>query len=115
MSRKAEEVSEKKCRELVRARANDQCEVCGIGESSSARHSVHHRRKRSAGGPWSASNCILVCGHGTAGCHGRIEGNPKWAMEKGLWVSRYADEFAVPVELWYGTVLLDNCGGWVRV
>lgn len=105
-------MNEKECRLIVRERAQNQCEVCGIGESDSSRHTVHHRRKRSAGGPWSPSNCILVDGHGTVGCHGWIEANPKAAMARGLWVSRYGDESVEPVSLWYGRVVLDDSGGF---
>lgn len=108
-------MNEVECRRIVRERANDQCEVCGIGESDSVRHSVHHRRKRSAGGPWTPSNCVLVCGHGTVGCHGRIEANPKWGMRRGLWVSRYGDEATIPVRLWYGCVFLFDDGSWKAV
>lgn len=100
-------MNEKECRRIVEARSEGLCEVCG-----KQGHSVHHRRKRSAGGPWSPSNCIKACGSGVTGCHGWIEAHPKDAMDRGLWVSRYADECEVPVLCWYGRVVLDDSGGF---
>ena len=47
---------------------------------------MHHRRKRGQGGPWSPSNLLAVCGDGTRGCHGWIEANPKLARAAGLWL-----------------------------
>lgn len=100
-------MTERECRRVLAERSDMLCERCGIGSGLT----LHHRRKRSAGGPWTASNCVMLCGHGTAGCHGWVEANPKAAMESGWWVSRYADEKEIPVFMWHGWVYLDDDGG----
>ncbi|MEU9515882.1 HNH endonuclease signature motif containing protein [Micromonospora sp. NPDC048169] len=71
---------EAKTRKLVSARSGGWCEVCGVARAES----VHHRRKRSQGGPWSASNCVDACGDGTGGCHGWAEGSPNAAAAEGF-------------------------------
>lgn len=71
---------ESRTRALVAERSGGWCEICGVMRAES----VHHRRKRSQGGPWSASNCVHVCGDGVRGCHGWVEHHPHAAHEKGF-------------------------------
>jgi hypothetical protein len=39
---------------------------------------------------WSPARLLLLCGHGTAGCHGAAESNRAWAQAVGLIVARPA-------------------------
>jgi len=79
-------------RSVVAARSLGRCELCGAQGDG-----VHHRLKRSAGGTWSPANLLRLCGSGTTGCHGRIEGNPADAVSLGLWLLRGEDPEATPV------------------
>ena len=47
----------------------DECCICGNIDFS-----VHHILKRSQGGDDVRANLVALCGHGTAGCHGAVEG-----------------------------------------
>lgn len=73
---------------------------------------MHHRKKRGQGGPWSPENIVAVCGSGTTGCHGWIEGHPNAAAETGFHVRPWQDPAQIPV-LYRGSkhVLLDEGGG----
>ncbi|WP_405490396.1 HNH endonuclease [Nocardia sp. NBC_00511] len=71
---------ESRTRALVAERSGGWCEICGVMRAES----VHHRRKRSQGGPWSGSNCVAACGDGVRGCHGWAELNPDAAHKKGF-------------------------------
>lgn len=87
-------MSEQACRALVNSRAGGRCERCGgIGQS------YHHRLKRSQGGEWDCSNIVLVCGHGTKGCHGWIEDHPDAAERDGWHVRPWEDPEEVGVKL----------------
>lgn len=81
--RECRRVSERSCRKLVYERSEQFCERCCNG---SRPLSVHHRKKRSQGGLWTAENCVLLCGHGTRGCHGWVEHNPAFAHADGFHV-----------------------------
>jgi hypothetical protein len=57
--------------------------------------SAHHRKPRGMGGTSdprvaSISNCLIVCGSGTTGCHGRIERNREVALAVGLLIPKNA-------------------------
>lgn len=57
--------------------------------------SAHHRKPRGMGGTsdprtGSISNCLIVCGSGTTGCHGRIERNREVALKVGLLIPKNA-------------------------
>lgn len=63
--------------------------------------SAHHRKPRGRGGTSdtrvaSITNCLILCGSGTTGCHGLIEKNRLVATELGLLVPLNAttEEFA---------------------
>ena len=99
-------MGEKRCRELVKRRAEQRCERCGrLGPTT-----VHHRKKRSAGGRWDPSNCVALCGHGTAGDHGWAEANPNEAEAEGFHVRPWQIPENIPViHALYGRVyLLEN-------
>lgn len=76
-------MTEAQCRQIVYRRSDKLCERCCRGNGSLT---VHHRKKRSQGGLWTPENCVLVCGHGTAGCHGWCEHNPDGAAAEGFHV-----------------------------
>jgi hypothetical protein len=99
-------------------------ECCGCGNEVSGTRgfdwSVQHRLARKGGGtnrPWvnRPPNLITVCGHGTAGCHGRIESERIWAEGHGLIVR----EGVLTPERWpldhamHGLVWLLDDGGWL--
>lgn len=57
--------------------------------------SAHHRKPRGMGGTAdervaSIANCLIVCGSGTTGCHGRIERNREVALAVGLLIPKNA-------------------------
>ncbi len=73
-------------------REREACFVCRRGlrwEGRGVEWSAHHRKPRGAGGTADArigsiANCLIVCGSGTTGCHGRIERNREIALRVGL-------------------------------
>lgn len=93
-------VNQAECYRIVDARAGlgdpamRRCERCGA--SGSLTH--HHRVKQGQGGEHSPSNVVLLCGHGTAGCHGWVEHNPVEAVAQGWALRRGDDPRVVPVE-----------------
>lgn len=99
---------EAKTRQLVKERSGGWCEVCGAARAES----IHHRRKRSQGGPWTASNCVHTCGDGTRGCHGWAEHNADAADPAGFHLRPGDDSTLKPiVSGLHGVVLLDDTGG----
>jgi len=72
------------------------CQRCGAVVLSAAR-SVHHRLARSRGGRDNPANLILLCGTGTAGCHGWVHAHPRQARATGLTVMTGRDPALVPV------------------
>ncbi|QNN99473.1 HNH endonuclease [Gordonia Phage Sephiroth] len=103
--------TEKRCRAILANRSDGICERCCAAPAQS----VHHRRKRGQGGPWTPTNCVHICGDGTRGCHGWIEGHPNAAREEGFHVRSYENEAEVPVLIWGNLVYLDDEGGTTRV
>ncbi|ATN94025.1 HNH endonuclease [Mycobacterium phage Kumao] len=96
------------CIAMVYTRSGGLCERCGRkGES------YHHRLKRSQGGLWTPSNIVLVCGHGTAGCHGWIEHNANDADSAGYHVRPWEKPEEKPVRTCIaGWALLDDDGSY---
>lgn len=80
-----------KVRAIVQERDGGLCRRCGRpGES------VHHRTPRGMGGSKdpainSPANLIVLCGHGTTGCHGHVESHRSDAYLSGFLVHRYED------------------------
>lgn len=104
--------------DLVLARDNFSCVVCGDGVHGrrGREWSIHHRLRRSHGVDNRPSNLIVACGDGCSRCHGDIHAGPAKAREAG-WMLRSTD---VPEEFrmahsQHGWVLLDNEGEWTRV
>lgn len=79
---------EKKARRLVYARSGGYCERCGRTASE-----WHHRKNRSQGGPWVASNGIHAC----SDCHRWFTGNPDEACDWGWSVRSFGDPTTQPV------------------
>lgn len=81
-------VDERRARGIVWRRDGGRCVWCG----TSVGLSVHHRLPRGMGGTsrphWSPPRLVLLCGHGTAGDHGRVESDRAWAYAVGLLVPR---------------------------
>lgn len=98
---------ERRCRELVKERSGNHCERCC---RVFYRLSVHHRRKRSQGGLWTASNCVRLCGDGTTGCHGWVEANPTAAHTEGFHIRRGEDTELTPVLYRGRMAFLDDVG-----
>lgn len=93
--------------ELVRQRSRGACERCGRAGPGS----LHHRRKRSHGGAWSAENLVWLCGSGTTGCHGWVEAHPAQASREGFHLRPWEDALLRPVRLyWHGWGVLRSDG-----
>lgn len=85
-------------------REQEACFVCRRGlrwEGRGIEWSAHHRKPKGAGGTSdhriaSIANCLIVCGSGTTGCHGRIERNREVALRVGLLIPTNAttEEFS---------------------
>jgi len=79
-------------RALVHMRSDRICEVCGTRQAVN----VHHRKNRSQGGTWAASNLLDVCGSGTTGCHGRITEDHDGTANRNGWTCK---SFENPIEI----------------
>lgn len=62
------------------ARAGGLCEVCRV---ATINH-VHHRKRRSQGGPNTMANLMGVCDFD----HRMIHANPQWSYERGFLIRR---------------------------
>jgi hypothetical protein len=119
-------MGEGQCRKLMKRRVRSvdgelHCERCGIfvcspGGEALVVKSLHHRRKRSQmprWRQWEPSNCVLLCGDGTNGCHGWVEDHPEEAAVGGWHVYSYQEPSQIPLALWTGlTVWLDDLGNY---
>lgn len=94
------------------------CELCGTEGTN-----THTRRPNGMGGTkrpetYRASDKVRVCGQGNlrgiadTWCHGRIEGERAWALNRGLLLKQSQNPAELPVRLRYGLVLLDDQGGF---
>lgn len=109
--------------ELIVTRDRGMCAWCG-GVVTGARGSgwsIHHRRPRGMGGSrklWigQAANGVVVHGHGTVGCHHRIEANRERATAAGFLIPMgvATAENTVINHAVLGRVLLQNDGSYVR-
>lgn len=108
-------MSEKTCRDVVRVRSGGDCELRLDGCLGRA-HSVHHRRKRSQGGPWLPSNAVHSCGDGSRGCHGVITETRTEYYDNGWIVHSWSDWKSTPILMHtahgHTWVLLDDEGGY---
>ncbi|QDH92334.1 HNH endonuclease [Gordonia phage Spooky] len=104
-------MNEKAARRIVNERADGFCERCGRYGTT-----IHHRKKRGQGGPWTPQNCVAVCGHGTTGCHGWAEHHPNAAHEEGFHVRPWEDETSIPIlHSTRRRLLLNEWGGYEEV
>lgn len=112
-TRRPKNQGEAQTRKLVAARSGGRCEMCGLVRAES----IHHRRKRSQGGPWTASNCVHVCGDGTRGCHGWAEANPEEAALEGFNLRHGQGPLTTPIQSGlHGRVWLANNGSiWPQI
>lgn len=96
-------------RELVNLRDGGVCVKCGRVDPLFGVN-FDHRKNRSQGGLWSASNGQLMCGSGTVGCHGWATQHPAEAVAEGWAVPSWADPLVWPARRWlkssFGTVRL---------
>lgn len=60
---------------ILRFNLNRHCLICGDPSRS-----AHHLIKRSQGGDDRAENLVGLCGDGTRGCHGLVEGRRPFAL-----------------------------------
>lgn len=91
-------------RRLVYERDKGRCVVCLEAVTTG---SVHHRQGRGGKDPHRLSNCLLVCGTGTTGCHGRIHASPAWAYENGYMVRRLGVDTPETVPVRYGDLMVN--------
>ncbi|MFC4124891.1 HNH endonuclease [Nocardia rhizosphaerae] len=99
--------NEKRTRRIVKHRAGDLCERCGMVFGQSA----HHRKNRGQGGEWSPTNIVWLCGDGVAGCHGWVTAHPADARTTGFHVPWWEEPAEIPIRsLLHGVVLLADDG-----
>lgn len=106
--RRPRQQGEQKARRLLVARSKGLCEGCAAEPATD----WAHRKARSQGGPWCASNGLNLGRR----CHSWSHSNPVAARERG-WIVRSTDDPALlPVEhAWLGWVLLRVDGSVERV
>lgn len=73
------------------------CVRCGLFVMGQP-HNVHHRWRRSQLGPDSPENLILLCGSGSAGCHGYVHGHVTDAGTHGWLLKSGSDPAASGVD-----------------
>jgi hypothetical protein len=111
--------------DLVFARDGGCCVRCGRAVDPARRGedwSCQHRRARGAGGDVRPetnlpANLVILCGSATSagGCHEWAERARAEARLAGLSMRWKQDPTRVPLITWWGPVLLDDQGRWVRV
>ena len=102
-----------KTRELIRARAQDRCELCGISVQDAQ---IHHRQARGMGGSKdiesrSAANGLYLHDR----CHERIERNRTEAYQNGWLVHKWENSERRAVKLWDGWSVLAADGSLTPV
>lgn len=101
-------------RKLVYARSGGWCEVRIPGVCLGRGMSWHHRKNRSQGGTWAASNGLHCCGDGVTGCHGALTNPPRGRKAEfqgsGWIVPSHADPAEVPVWIAGRLVYLTDSG-----
>lgn len=98
---------------VLRILANRSEGLCEFWQCLYEAAHTHHRRPRRMGGSTApdtnlASNLLRLC----PGHHDWVESQRTRALELGLLLRATTDPLRAPVLLRYGTVLLDNAGGW---
>jgi hypothetical protein len=108
---KVDKGSQARGRSLVYARSDGRCEAAIAGWCSLVATDWHHRKARSLGGRWDASNGMHLC----RACHAWITENPLGAAQRGWYLTHREDPSAVPVKRFGELVLLDDDGGFEPV
>jgi hypothetical protein len=75
---------------------------------------VHHRAGRGVGGRNDLSNLGLLCGSGTAGCHGWVTMHPSAAWAEGWVVKSWQNPSEIPVLLAGGQWMMFGDDGGVN-
>lgn len=102
-------------REIVYARSGGDCEVRIDGVCLGRGTNWHHRKNKSQGGQWCASNGLHLCGSGTTGCHGWITHEPAKSYRKGWAVRSGHNPIGVAVYIAGRYVFLDDVGNYVEL
>lgn len=99
---------EKEARRLVAERSGQVCEICSAARATD----WHHRKNRSQGGTWAASNGLHLC----RSCHQGITETREEYYDLGWLVRSWEDEATKPVSLAaFGLVTLNDDGSWTAV
>lgn len=104
---KADKGSQSLGRKLVYARSGGLCEA-GCGSQA---HEWHHRKARSLGGTWHASNGMHLCRH----CHAWVGEHAIEAGGNGWYLGAREDPAAVPMLRFGVRVYVDDEGGMSAV
>lgn len=97
--------AEAAARATVKARSQGRCEVCGRAPGQE----MHHRRNRSQGGAWTASNLLHLC----SAHHLHVTTHPQASRDQGWSVPSHREPSGVPVWLaGLGWVFLDDHGNY---
>lgn len=104
--------AERLARAVVGGRDNQMCVRCLRIDPF---HGVNfdHRKNRSPGGLWAASNGQLLCGSGTTGCHGWKTQNPLQATQEGYSCPSWAVPAEWPARRWTPTAYGTQRAEWV--
>jgi hypothetical protein len=100
---KVDKGSQSQGRTIVAARSGGLCEICALAPA----REWHHRKNRSQGGTWAASNGMHLCGAD----HAYITEHPEQAAANGWTVKSYEDPTTEPVLRRGKWMLLDDSGG----
>lgn len=107
--------------DAVLGRDSQRCAACGelVSGGRGWGWSVHHRMARKRGGSTRPfinlpGNLVLLCGHGSVGCHFQVESERVWAEAAGFIVrDGVTVPAAVPIShAVHGLVLLGDEGGY---
>jgi hypothetical protein len=98
--------AEKPAREAVYSRSGGNCEIRLRGVCTGQGQEWHHRKNRSQGGPWSASNGLHACRK----CHAAVTDTRPEYKAAGWCVEQWQVPAEVPVLIPFGWVLLDDHG-----
>jgi hypothetical protein len=104
---KVDKGSQHTARRLVRERSGWLCEICSLAVA----REFHHRKNRSQGGGWSASNGMDLC----ANDHQFITEHPEQAVRNGWTVRSHEEPEQVPLLRRGVMVRFDNEGGMSAV
>ena len=115
MSKKVPDITQEQ-RRAVLHRDGWKCRRCGRAVDLT----VHHRRPRSMGGTRRVAingpaNLVTLCGSGTTGCHGWVEGNRRIAYALGWLVPSWADPEAWPIRFAEGHWAQPKDHWWERL